>query len=129
MGIGEQRRREAQEESMENRRMKEEAEGADTLVGLTAPKTKPLLSAISTNMLPLGEKTVRPRVSSDGEWVEFLNGETVCGRVQVDIAQDAGSPLDATYFEVLSDDDDVLKLRAQTLDRRSLRPQVEDEDD
>lgn len=129
MGIGKQRKREEQEETMENRRLQEAAE-ADTLIGRIAPDTQPLLPASSTNQLPPGEnQTVMPRVTPDGKQVEFMHGEIICGTVEIEIAQDLEVPLDATYFEVVSDEDDVLMLRARPVDRRSLRPRVEDEDE
>ena len=130
MGVGEELKKERQEEYLENRRL-EEANSANALFDRTSPEKKePLLQAFSTNRLPLEAKMLGGRISADGKLVEFVYGDTVvCGTQAVEVVNELDAPLSTMLFVVESDEGDILQLRPLVLDHRRFRPPAEDEDD
>lgn len=122
MGKGLQSKQEQQYETKRNKVLQAEA---DSLIGRIPPATEQRIeiACSSSDLLPGATLVARP--SSDGEFVEFLQGETVRGTTERAIAEQMGVALESTLFQVVSNEDGVACLRVLPLDRKRLRPLVD----
>lgn len=129
MSIGEQRERERKREEQWRCQINREHErSANDLIAQIPPERERLVEVRSMGgAVPAGAE-LSARLSDDGSSVEFLRGETVCGRANPEVIAQLGAPVEATLFQTIEDQNGVLCLRALPLDRRSFRPPIKDDD-
>lgn len=67
------------------------------------------------------------RVDRETESVQFLSGHEVWGSVGFETAMQLGERLESMIFKVLSCQDGVLRLQVVKVDRRQVRPSLDEE--